>query len=143
VLATLLILTTAFVLIVQCRFLASRRFATNTRQTPPILRVGTGVRTAATVYCWLIVLLALVPFFAIVVLSFMEFRGPVLHGRFSLDNFAVLFGREMRPLGNTLLFATGAALGTTLIGVPVGYVDRKSTRLNSSHRYISRMPSSA
>ena len=122
VLATLLILTTAAVLVIQRRFLASRRFATNARQTPPVLPIGPGLRIAATIYCWLIVLLALVPFFAIVVLSFLEFRGPVLHPNFSLDNFAVLFGREMRPLGNTLLFATGAALGTTLIGVPIGYV---------------------
>ncbi len=122
VLATLLILTTAAVLVIQRRFLASRRFATSARQTPPVLPIGPGLRIAATVYCWLIVLLALVPFFAIVVLSFLEFRGPVLHPNFSLDNFAVLFGREMRPLGNTLLFATGAALGTTLIGVPIGYV---------------------
>lgn len=122
VLATLLILTTAFVLLVQRRFLASRRFATNTRQVPPVLPAGGGLRLLATVYCWLIVLLALVPFFAIVVLSFLEFRGPVLHPNFSLENFAVLFGRELRPLGNTLMFATGAAIGTTLIGVPVGYV---------------------
>ena len=122
VLATLLILTTAAVLVIQRRFLASRRFATNARQAPPVLPIGPGLRIAATIYCWLIVLLALVPFFAIVVLSFLEFRGPVLHPNFSLDNFAVLFGREMRPLGNTLLFATGAALGTTLIGVPIGYV---------------------
>lgn len=122
VLATLLILTTAFVLLVQRRFLASRRFATNARQVPPILPAGGGLGLLATVYCWLIVLLALVPFFAIVVLSFLEFRGPVLHPNFSLENFAVLFGRELRPLGNTLMFATGAAIGTTLIGVPVGYV---------------------
>jgi iron(III) transport system permease protein len=122
VLAVLLILTTAAVLLLQRRFLASRRFATNARQTPPILKVGRAPQTVATVYCWLIVLLALVPFFAIVVLSFLEFRGPVLHSHFSLDNFAYLFGREMRPLGNTLMFATAAAIGTTLVGVPIGYV---------------------
>ncbi len=122
VLASLLILTTALVLVIQRRFLASRRFATNARQVPPLLRVGRAARTAAGLYCWLIVLLALVPFCAIVVLSFLEFRGPVLHGNFSLDNFAYLFGREMRPLGNTLLLASGAALGTTVVGVPVGYV---------------------
>ena len=44
-------------------------------------------------------LLALVPFFAIVVLSFLEFRGPVLHGNFSLANFATLFGRDTASAG--------------------------------------------
>jgi iron(III) transport system permease protein len=122
VLATLLILTTTLVLLLQRHFLGSRRFATYTRQVPPILRVGMGLRIAATLYCWAVVLLALVPFFAIVVLSFLEFRGPVLHGIFSLANFATLFGRDTRPLANTLLFASAAALGVTLVGVPIGYV---------------------
>ena len=122
VLGVLLILTTALVLLVQRWFLNRRRFATNARQTPPILRIGRGLQIAATLYCWLIVLLALVPFFAIVVLSFLEFRGPVLHGNFSLANFEALFDKNMRPFANTLIFASLAALCVTVIGVPVGYV---------------------
>jgi iron(III) transport system permease protein len=122
VLATLLILTTVLVLLVQRHFLSSRRFATNARQAPPLIPIGTGLKVGATIYCWAIVLLALVPFFAIVVLSFLEFRGPVLHGNFSLANFATLFGRDTRPLANTLIFASAAAICTTLVGVPVGYV---------------------
>lgn len=128
VLGVLLIAMTSLVLLIQRRFLSSRRFATGARAVPPILRVGLGLRVAASVYCWLVVLLALVPFFAIVVLSFMEFRGPVLHPNFSLANFAALFERSTRPLLNTLLFATLAAIGVTLVGVPIAYV---VTRLRS------------
>ena len=122
VLGVLLILTTAAVLLIQRRYLSARRFATGTRAAPPILKVGLGLRIAAAVYCWTVVLLALVPFFAIVVLSFMEFRGPVLHPNFSLENFRILFDRSMRPLMNTLLFATLAAMAVTLVGVPIAYV---------------------
>ena len=122
VLGVLLILTTALVLLVQRWFLNKRRFATNARQTPPVLKIGRGLQAAATVYCWLIVLLALVPFFAIVVLSFLEFRGPVLHGHFSLANFQSLFEKDMRPFANTLIFASLGALSVSVIGVPVGYV---------------------
>jgi len=122
VLGVLLILMTTLVLLVQRWFLNRRRFATNARQTPPILKIGRGLQVAATLYCWLIVLLALVPFFSIVVLSFLEFRGPVLHGNFSLANFETLFDKDMRPFANTLIFASLAAIGVTVIGVPVGYV---------------------
>ena len=121
-LGVLLIAMTVLVLLVQRRFLAARRFATNSRRAPPILPVGRPLQIAATVYCWAIVVLALVPFFAIVVLSFMEFRGPVLHPHFSLGNFGSLFEGSLRPLVNTLVFATLTAACTTLIGVPVGYV---------------------
>ena len=83
VLGVLLILTTVLVLLVQRRFLSARRFATNTRAGAADPRGRPAAcRIAATVYCWTIVLLALVPFFAIVVLSFLEFRGPVLHRQF-------------------------------------------------------------
>ncbi|TAJ86167.1 iron ABC transporter permease [Reyranella sp.] len=129
VLGVLLIAMTSLVLLIQRRFLSSRRFSTGARSAPPILRVGLGLRILATTYCWAIVLLALVPFFAIVVLSFMEFRGPVLHPNFSLANFTALFERSTRPLLNTLMFATLAAVGVTLVGVPIAYV---VTRMRSA-----------
>ena len=52
-------------------------------------------------------------------------------------------------LGQAAFFGVGAysvALGTTVYGLgfwPSLAIDRKSTRLNSSHEWISRMPSSA
>lgn len=122
VLGVLLILSTAGVLILQRRYLAGRRFATGARVAPPLLRVGRGWRIVATGYCWGIVLLALVPFFAIVLLSFMQFRGPVLHAAFSLANYAELFASAGGPLANTLLFATLAACIAALIGTPIGWV---------------------
>ena len=141
VLGVLLILTTAAVLLVQRRFLSRRRFATNTRQAPPLLKVGRGVQAAATVYCWAIVILALVPFFSIVVLSFLEFRGPVLHGHFSLDNFGFLFGRALQPLFNTLIFATLAAVCVTVVGVPIGYVvTRRRGALASLLDIVATLP---
>jgi iron(III) transport system permease protein len=122
VLGILLIGLTASVLAIQRRYVASRRFATGARVTPPLIRIGTGWRIVATAYSWAVVLLALVPFFAIVVLSFMEFRGPVLHAAFSLGNYRELFATAGRPLANTVLFATLAACAAAFIGVPVGWV---------------------
>ena len=53
-----------------------------------------------------------------------------------LDNFAQLFQRSYRPLTNTLLLASLAALGATLIGVPIGYVVvRHRSRLSGADRH--------
>jgi membrane protein DedA with SNARE-associated domain len=50
-------------------------------------------------------------------------------------------------MGGVLVHRGQADLATMIVvgylGIIVGDSDRKSTRLNSSHRYISRMPSSA
>src|SRR5262245_21465300 len=65
VLGVLLIASTATVLIIQRRYLASRRFSTGARSAAPPIRTSAGWRMLATIYCWAVVLLALVPFFAI------------------------------------------------------------------------------
>ena len=99
VLGVLLILTTALVLLVQRRFLRPRRFATNARQAPPILKVGRGLQAAATIYCWA---------------HRASWRwcrsspssccpswssaAPSCIAHFSLANFAGLFDRSLRPL---------------------------------------------
>jgi iron(III) transport system permease protein len=122
VLGTLLICLTATVLVIQRRYLANRRFATRAGVPTPTIGVRGSWRMLGVVYCWAVVLLALTPFFAILVLSFMEFRGPVLHSTFSLKNYAELFATAGGPLRNTLLFASLAALATVFIGTPIGWV---------------------
>ncbi|HTZ76717.1 MAG TPA: iron ABC transporter permease [Stellaceae bacterium] len=122
VLAVLLVACTSTALLLQRHYLRRRRFATGARAAPPELRTGFGLRLLATVFCWGSVLAALVPFFAVLVISFLEYRGPVLHGNFSLGNFADLLNRSSRPLVNTVTLATAAALGAAVLGVPIGYV---------------------
>ena len=141
VLGVLLVCSTATAVVIQRRYLGRRRFATGARRSPPLIETGPGWRAAATAYCWAVVLISLVPFFAVIVISFMEYRGPVLHPHFSLDNYAELFRRSTRPLENTLLFATLAAFGAAILGVPIGYVvTRFRTRLTAILDIVATMP---
>ncbi|SED51703.1 iron(III) transport system permease protein [Rhizobiales bacterium GAS188] len=141
VLAVLLIACTALVLLIQRRYLGQRRFATSARRSPPLIEVGPGLRLMATAFAWSVVIVSLIPFFAVVVLAFMKFRGPVLQASFSLDNFAALFQRSARPLGNTLMLSSLAALGAALIGVPIGYaVTRFRSSLTSLLDVVATMP---
>jgi len=122
VLGVLLVACTTAALLLQRYWIARRRYATGVRSAPPELELGRAGRMVATGYVWGVVLVALVPFFAVVVLSFLRFRGPVLQGGFALDNFDQLFARSPRPILNTLLLSSAAALGAAVIGVPIGYV---------------------
>lgn len=122
VLGVLLVCCTTAALLLQRGYLARRRFVTGTRVAPPELRVGRVARWIAAGYAWGVVLLALVPFFAVVVVAFMRFRGPVLHPELSFDNFIELLRTSQRPLVNTLVLASAAAAGAALLGVPIGYV---------------------
>jgi iron(III) transport system permease protein len=141
VLGVLLIVSTALVLLIQRRYLARRRFATGARRSPPVTEIGSGLRLVASACCWGVVMASLMPFFAVVVLSFVKFRGPVLQESFSLDNFAALFQRSARPLGNTLMLSGLAAVVAAVIGVPIGYaITRFRSSLTSLLEIVATMP---
>jgi iron(III) transport system permease protein len=141
VLGVLLIVSTALVLLIQRRYLARRRFATGARRSPPVIEIGSGLRLVASACCWGVVMASLMPFFAVVVLSFVKFRGPVLQESFSLDNFAALFQRSARPLGNTLMLSGLAAVVAAVIGVPIGYaITRFRSSLTSLLEIVATMP---
>jgi iron(III) transport system permease protein len=141
VLGVLLVVCTILALLAQRTILARRHYATGARRSAPILTVSPALRRLGAVYCWLVVGAALVPFAAVVVISFMKFSGPVLHAAFSLDNFAQLFQRSYRPLTNTLLLASLAAIGAMLIGVPIGYVvTRHRSRLSALIDIVATSP---
>jgi len=122
VLGVMLVLCTVIALLIQRAVLARRSFISAARRATPLIEVGPAMRRCAAGYCWALVVVTLVPFIAVVVISFLEFRGPVLHAGLSLGNFAQLFQRSYWPLANTLMLATLAGVGAMLIGVPIGYV---------------------
>jgi iron(III) transport system permease protein len=137
----LLIACTVAALMAQRGVLARGYYATGARRSPPLMSVSPLLRRLAGLYCWSVVVAALIPFAAVVAISFVEFRGPVIQYGLSLDNFAQLFQRSYRPLTNTLLLATLAALGAMLIGVPIGYlVVRHRSRMSALLDIIATAP---
>lgn len=141
VLGVLLVVCTVAALLIQRAILSRGHYATGARRSAPLLDVSPVIRRLGAAYCWILVGSALVPFVAVVVISFMQFSGPVLHFGLSTDNFAQLFQRSYRPLTNTLLLATLAACGATLIGVPIGYlVARHRSRVSTLIDIVATSP---
>jgi iron(III) transport system permease protein len=140
VLGVLLVVCTIIALMIQRAMLSRRRYATGARGAPT-MQMSPALRRLGAAYCWIVVGAALIPFAAVVAISFMKFSGPVLQFGLSTDNFAQLFQRSYRPLTNTLLLATLAACGATLIGVPIGYVvARHRSRLSTLIDIVATSP---
>ena len=141
VLGMLLLFCTIVALLIQRNVLARRYYATGARRAPPLLVVSRRLRIAGSAYCWTVIAAALVPFAAVIVISFMRFSGPVLHYEFSLENFAQLLQRSYRPLVNTLFLPTSAAFAATLIGVPIGYLlVRRRLRMSALLEIVATSP---
>src|SRR5262250_2491498 len=121
-LSVLLIAGTAIALVIQRRYLSKRRFATNPRAAPPPLPLSAGWRALGTVFSWGIVALSLLPFVAVLFVSFLHFRGPVLTWQLAFSNYWMLLEGSFRPLYNSLLLATITAVVAMLLGAPIGYI---------------------
>src|SRR5436853_1466196 len=81
VLGVLLVVCTIVALLIQRAMLSRRHYATGARRSAPLITVSPALRRLGAAYCWIVVAAALVPFVAVVVISFMRFSGPVLHAR--------------------------------------------------------------
>jgi iron(III) transport system permease protein len=68
------------------------------------------------------VLLSLLPFGAVLLISFLQFRGPVLYWQPSLGNYGALLHGSYQPLYSTGILATLTAIAATVLGAPIGYV---------------------
>jgi iron(III) transport system permease protein len=140
-LSMLLIAGTAMVLLAQRRYLNKRRFATSARTLPPPLPLSRGWRTLASVFSWGTVLVSLLPFIAVLFISFLHFRGPVLTGQLGISNYSTLLEGSFRPLYNTLLLATITAIVATVLGAPIGYaVTRHRDPLSTALDMIGMVP---
>jgi iron(III) transport system permease protein len=118
----LLIAGTAIALVIQRRYLNQRRFATHARAAPPPLPLSPGWRALAIIFSWGVVAISLLPFIAVLFISFLHFRGPVLTSQLALSNYSTLLEGSFRPLYNSLLLATITAVVATLLGAPIGYI---------------------
>jgi iron(III) transport system permease protein len=140
-LSVLLIAGTALVLLVQRRYLNKRSFTTNARSVPPPVPLSPGWRAVATAFSWGIVILSLLPFLAVLFVSFLKFRGPVLTWQLGISNYSTLLAGSYQPLYNTLMLATITAVVATLLGAPIGYiVTRHRDRLSSVLDMIGMVP---
>lgn len=140
-LSVILVGCTALVLLAQRHYLARRRFATAARRAPPAIPLPRRWVVPVALLCWGAVLLSLVPFAAVVLISFLRFSGPVLSWQLSTDNYAALLRGSYRPLASTLILASAAAVGATILGAPIGYVlARHRTRASATLDFVCMIP---
>ena len=92
-------------------------------------------------YAVWVALMILLPMLLILLYAFTTQGNDIVNFSFTLDHFIRFFTDQdfLLILWRSLVIA----FKTTVICVLLGYPDRKSTRLNSSHHTKSRMPSSA
>ena len=121
-LSVILILVTMTSLMAQRYYLRKRNFIQSARGRPLVRELRGASYYLATLYCYLVVCVPLIPFAIAVAVSFMETRGPVIHPHFSLKNYVYAFSQAARPIFNSYFLATMATIASIFVGVPTGYI---------------------
>ncbi|TFH07726.1 MAG: iron ABC transporter permease [Candidatus Thorarchaeota archaeon] len=70
-----------------------------------------------------VLLFALIPQISVILLSIVQFRSSALFPPLTLDNYAIIFNRDiLNAIGNTLKYAGIATIGIVLLGVSAAYI---------------------
>jgi iron(III) transport system permease protein len=91
---------------------------------------GRGIQVVATIYCVLVLAVALVPHLMVLMTSFAETWGRgALPTAFSLGNYRRVFANAWGPMQNSLFLATVATVAAGVLGTLMAYVAvRKALR---------------
>lgn len=124
------VLITAIVLYVQKYVVSRRQYETiSATHTSVKLHEGRGARIAATVYCWIILIVSLLPQITIIVMSFFTKWVGLLPEGFTLANYARIPKNSHKELFNSFFLSILATLLCAVFGSLLAYItERKKPR---------------
>ena len=121
--ATILLSISMTILIFQRIYLKKRSYVSNGIRKPEVIDPRTGKKVAMTFLFIIVLILSLLPITIIVISSFTQADGPVLHyGKFTLDHYRNTVYAVVRPLKNSYTLATISMIMDLLLGSLIGYV---------------------
>ena len=111
----LMTVISVLVVVVQRNYLKKRRYVSGIarKQEPQALRGGSGLVIQG--FCYLVVLVSMLPNLVVIHTSFLATKGPVFSGGYSLDSYARVWREIDDSVANSFLFASLAVL--LIVGV--------------------------
>lgn len=99
------------------------------------------VRILASIFCWVVLIISLLPQITLVVMSFFESWYGLFPKGFTLEHYAAIPRHFLGPGTNSLLFATAGSLGAAAVGTLVAYItQRRSPRGSAILDYVVMLP---
>ena len=99
------------------------------------------VRVFASIFCWAVLVISLLPQITLVVMSFFKSWYGLFPKGFTLEHYAAIPRYLIGPATNSLLFATAGSLGAAAIGTLVAYIiQRRAPRGSAILDYAVMLP---
>ncbi|HGG04408.1 MAG TPA: iron ABC transporter permease [Aliiroseovarius sp.] len=109
-------------LLAQRRILAKRRYA-SALTNRPVIKQLTGLRNIGVhVFCYAVVLTAMLPTLVVVYTSFLKTKGPVFIGGYGLQSYARVISDAPEAIANSFMFAFIAVIFIAIFSSLISYL---------------------
>ena len=120
--AAIMVVITSTIFLLQ-KYVVSRKSFTMSSLRPIEMKEMKGAgNTLMHVLIYLLVALSMIPQLVVIYTSFLETRGAVFTGGYSLDSYTTIFSSLGTAISNTYLYSTAAILAIVFLGMTVAYL---------------------
>ena len=103
-LSVIIVLCSLTVLFIQKKIIAKKNYTMSALRPPKVKELTLGKRILATVFCFLVALIAMSQQIVVIVTSFLKTSGPLFLKEFSLESYRLVRHRLSHNISNTLRF---------------------------------------
>ena len=120
--AAIMVVITSTIFLLQ-KYVVSRKSFTMSSLRPIEVKEMKGAGNVTVhVLIYLLVALSMIPQLVVIYTSFLETRGAVFTGGYSLDSYTTIFSSLGTAISNTYLYSTAAILAIVFLGMTVAYL---------------------
>ncbi|NBK20433.1 MAG: iron ABC transporter permease [Spirochaetia bacterium] len=121
-LSVVIVCCSIFVLLTQ-RWLIAKKNYTMTAMRPPVVVELSGFRRFLVSFpVYLIAGFAILPQIVVLITSFIQTRGPIFVGGFSLDSYKNILYRLSKPISNTYVYSVISIIFIVIVGMLIAYL---------------------
>lgn len=131
-LSVIIVMFSLSVLFIQKKVVEKRSYMMSSLRPPEVKELPKGKKFLATLFCYSVVLLAMVQQIVVITTSFMKTRGPIFLKEFSLENYNLVLNRLSLNIRNTFVFAVIALTVMIVLGILIAYIIvRRRSKFNN------------
>ena len=119
--AVVAVIFTMAVLFLQKWILNRKSYTMSAMRPPEVVKLPTGKRILATVFVWIVALIAMLPQITIIITSFRNTNGSQFVAGFGLDNYRAIASR-VGSIANTYKFSIMAIVIMMVLGLHLAYI---------------------
>jgi iron(III) transport system permease protein len=109
-------------LLAQRRILSKRRYA-SALTNRPVIKQLTGLRNIGIhLFCYAVVLIAMLPTLVVVYTSFLKTKGPVFIGGYGIQSYARVISDAPEAIANSFMFALAAVVLIAIFSSLISYI---------------------